>query len=122
MCPSGEPLSVRAVRLTDDSPVICEYLDSLHDGPKLIPAEGEARWKVLRLQALGDGICDAAVLFGGEMRRPERIRWSKFSPGGRTRFWILARLRSNRKPPFSMASGPVGTLKLAAVKLRSVWQ
>ena len=61
-----------------DSPVICEYLDSLHDGPRLIPAEGDARWEVLRLQALGDGVCDAAVLFGAEMRRPEEFRFQPF--------------------------------------------
>src|SRR5690606_4264977 len=40
-----------------DSRVICEYLDSLHDGPKLFPA-GEARWPALRWQALGDGIME----------------------------------------------------------------
>ncbi len=57
-----------------DSPVICEYIDSLHDGPRLIPTNG-ARWDVLRLQALGDGVCDAAVLFGAEMRRPEEFRF-----------------------------------------------
>ena len=61
-----------------DSPVICEYLDSLHDGPKLIPADGAARWDVLRLQALGDGVCDAAVLYGAEMRRPEEFRFQPF--------------------------------------------
>ncbi len=61
-----------------DSPVICEYLDSLHDGPKLIPVDGEARWEVLRLQALGDGVCDAAVLHGAEMRRPEEFRYQPF--------------------------------------------
>ncbi|HIM44861.1 MAG TPA: glutathione S-transferase [Alphaproteobacteria bacterium] len=61
-----------------DSPVICEYLDSLHDGPKLIPRDGEARWEVLRLQALGDGVCDAAVLYGSEMRRPEAFRFQPF--------------------------------------------
>ena len=61
-----------------DSPVICEYLDSLHDGPKLIPRDGEARWEVLRLQALGDGVCDAAVLYGAEMRRPEAFRFQPF--------------------------------------------
>ena len=61
-----------------DSPVICEYLDSLHDGPRLIPAEGEARWEALRLQALGDGVCDAVVLFGAEMRRPEAFRFEPF--------------------------------------------
>jgi glutathione S-transferase len=61
-----------------DSPVICEYIDSLHDGPKLIPEGGDARWEVLRLQALGDGVCDAAVLYGGEMRRPEEFRFQPF--------------------------------------------
>src|SRR5215813_1681367 len=38
-----------------DSPVICEYLDSLHDGPKLFPPAGAARWTALRHQALADG-------------------------------------------------------------------
>ena len=61
-----------------DSPVICEYLDSLHDGPKLIPKDGDARWEVLRLQALGDGVCDAAVLYGAEMRRPESYCFHPF--------------------------------------------
>ena len=31
-------------RLLIDSPVICDYLDSLHDGPKLIPADPEGRF------------------------------------------------------------------------------
>ncbi len=44
-----------------DSPVIAEYLDSLHSGAKLFPAAGPARWTALRLQAIGDGICDASV-------------------------------------------------------------
>ncbi|MBS7813344.1 glutathione S-transferase C-terminal domain-containing protein [Roseococcus pinisoli] len=43
-----------------DSPVICEYLDSVGDAPKLFPAAGPARWKALQLQALGDGIMDAS--------------------------------------------------------------
>jgi glutathione S-transferase len=53
-----------------DSRVICEYLDGLHDGPKLFPAAGPARWTALRRQALGDGICDAAVLARMEVVRP----------------------------------------------------
>ncbi len=60
-----------------DSPVICEYLDSLHDGEKLFPATGDARWRALRLQALGDGVLDAALLVVMEGRRPESER----SPG-----------------------------------------
>lgn len=54
-----------------DSRVICEYLDSVNSGQKLIPAAGMERWKALRLQALGDGILDAAVLRFLERKRPE---------------------------------------------------
>jgi glutathione S-transferase len=42
-----------------DSPVICEYLDSIGDAPGMFPAAGPARWTALRQQALGDGILDA---------------------------------------------------------------
>ena len=48
-----------------DSPVICEYLDSLGDAPALFPASGAARWRALKFQAMGDGILDAAVLCRG---------------------------------------------------------
>jgi glutathione S-transferase len=59
-----------------DSPVICEHLDSLHGGPKLIPADGSERWRVLNLQALADGIMDSAVARIIEQRmRPEEFRW-----------------------------------------------
>ena len=44
-----------------DSRVICEYLDSLHDGRRLLPTDA-SRWPVLRLAALADGLMDAAVL------------------------------------------------------------
>src|SRR5471030_917205 len=42
-----------------DSPVICEYLDSIGSAPKLFPPPGPARWKALTQEALGDGILDA---------------------------------------------------------------
>ncbi len=59
-----------------DSPVICEYLDSLHDGPKLYPTEGSARFETLKLAATADGMIDAGVLlFVETMRRPEELRW-----------------------------------------------
>jgi glutathione S-transferase len=54
-----------------DSPVICEYLDSLHSGQKLLPAQGGARWRALRQQALADGILDAAILRRLESQRPQ---------------------------------------------------
>lgn len=57
-----------------DSPVICEYLDSLHNGTKLFPKEGEARWTALRRQALADGIMEAAVLRRSESLRPQNLQ------------------------------------------------
>jgi glutathione S-transferase len=52
-----------------DSPVICEYLDTLHDGPKLFPAWPE-RLTALRRLALGDGMLDIALAWVGEQFRP----------------------------------------------------
>lgn len=45
-----------------DSPVVAEYIDTLHAGVRLLPVSGPARWDALRQQALADGILDAAVL------------------------------------------------------------
>lgn len=64
-----------------DSRVICEYLDSLHQGTKLFPA-GDARWPALRQQALGDGLLDAALLVRYEgFLRPEDKRWPVWADG-----------------------------------------
>lgn len=64
--PNGETLF--------DSRVIVEYLDHLAGGGRLIPP-GEARFAQLRLQALADGLCDAALLQVYETRfRPEEGR------------------------------------------------
>lgn len=65
-----------------DSRVVCEYLDSLHDGRKLIPASGGERWRVLRLQALGDGILDAGIITRYELAiRPKEKQWSDWIAG-----------------------------------------
>jgi len=53
-----------------DSPVICEYLDNIGAGA-LFPPPGAARWRALKLQAVGDGIMDAAILRRMEGTRPE---------------------------------------------------
>src|SRR5580704_17646353 len=65
-----------------DSPVICEYLDSLAGGGKVFPATGKARWAALRQQALGDGILDALILCRYEIAaRPEEKRFSGWTDG-----------------------------------------
>jgi glutathione S-transferase len=51
-----------------DSRAICEYLDSLHDGPKLFPA-APLRWDALRRHCLGDGMMDTLILW-----RQERLK------------------------------------------------
>ena len=56
-----------------DSRVIVEYLDHLAGGGRLIP-DGAARFPVLRLQALADGLMDAniLILYEGRWRDPAR--------------------------------------------------
>lgn len=63
-------------QLLYDSPVIVEYLDSLHEGPKLIPREGNERFETLRISALADGMMDAVILLYSELeRRPKELHW-----------------------------------------------
>lgn len=65
-----------------DSDVICGYLDTLHDGRKLIPAAGEPRWQALREQALAQGLADAGIAFRWEtVRRPEALRYAELRDG-----------------------------------------
>jgi glutathione S-transferase len=57
-----------------DSRVIVEYLDHLAGGGRMLP-QGPDRFAVLRLQALADGLCDAALMQVYEARwRPEERR------------------------------------------------
>jgi glutathione S-transferase len=59
-----------------DSNVICEYLDGLHDGCKLIPAIPAARLRALRNQAIATGLADTGIAVRCEAeRRPEAVRW-----------------------------------------------
>lgn len=59
-----------------DSGVVCEYLDSLAGGGRLIPREGPDRWRVLTNFKLAQGMCDAAILMRYEVAvRPQEYRW-----------------------------------------------
>jgi len=57
-----------------DSPLICEYLDSLTPAPRLYPAGGEPRWQALRWHALGHGMMEATVTRLIESRKSEACR------------------------------------------------
>jgi len=71
------PLSKVPTLITDDgvslydSPVICQYLDSIGAAPKLYPTPGPARWKALTQEALGDGILDATQPRRREIALPQ---------------------------------------------------
>lgn len=76
------PLGKVPVLIVDDGPalfdssVICEYLDGLHGGAKIIPVEHRARFRALRRQALALGMADAGIAARWEAeRRPEASRW-----------------------------------------------
>lgn len=60
-----------------DSPVICDWLNE-QGGGKLIPAAGPARLATLSLQALGDGVLDAAVGRRMEQLRDPHLQSEKF--------------------------------------------
>ena len=89
-CSRANPLSKVPCLVTEDglalfdSPVICEYLDDVGEGG-LVPDAGPARWRALKLQAVADGVMDAAILRRREQgarrrRRPGRRRWSATKP------------------------------------------
>jgi glutathione S-transferase len=64
-----------------DSRVITRFLDSLHHGHRLYPAP-PALWSTLTLEALADGVMDAAILAVYETRlRPEPIRFAPWVEG-----------------------------------------
>ncbi len=58
-----------------DSPVICEFLDTVGDALPLFPRAGSAaRWHAIKLQAIADGILDAGVLRRGEQTHKQDER------------------------------------------------
>lgn len=61
-----------------DSRVICRYLDTLAGGG--FYPEPPDLWRVLTLESVADGICDAAVLMAYEARlRPEPLRFADWT-------------------------------------------
>lgn len=78
------------------SRTICEYLAAQGSDPTWLPAPGPARWAVLELHDLGDGILDAALVARYEtFVRPEAFRWADWVSGQMLKIdTALARLDS----------------------------
>lgn len=99
-------------RVIYDSRVICEYFDHLAGGGKIIPA-GDKRFDALTLQALADGIMDAAILKIYEIRfrdpATHNAKWVSHQDGKIQR--ALAAL--NSAPPAIGALPNIGAITLA---------
>lgn len=75
------PLDKIPTLITDDgeilieSALISQYLDEVGGGRKLYPAGGKERRRMLQLEAVGHGVCDAGVLLRHENRthKPEHV-------------------------------------------------
>jgi glutathione S-transferase len=81
---AANPLSKVPCLITDDgmalfdSPVICEFLDTIDNVQPMVPPSGGPRWRALRFQAMADGILDAAVGRRMEQAKPQeaaRAAW-----------------------------------------------
>ena len=57
------------------STLICSYLQHLAGDTSLVP-DGEARWQVLKIVELTDGLLEAGLLARNEGRRPDDRQWS----------------------------------------------
>ncbi|RUX27699.1 glutathione S-transferase family protein [Mesorhizobium sp. M7A.F.Ca.US.011.01.1.1] len=81
-----------------DSDVICAYLDTLHDGRKLLPQDGEARCQALRLQSVAQGLAQTGIALRWETeRRLEKLRYGALADGYREKIeasydWIESTL------------------------------
>jgi len=96
-----------------DSRVILEYLDHLAGGGRIVPADPQARFVALRLQALADGLMDASILqvYEGRWRDPAKHepKWVEHQAGKVAR--ALAALEAD--PPALAAPPTVGQIALA---------
>ncbi len=98
-----------------NSPVICAYLDSIGEGPRLLPAEGPEHWRVRRMETLADGILEMTVKLVLESRRPEAQQsatWSGYWNDG-----LLRGLDQAEAQAPDSASLDLGKIALAAAAL-----
>lgn len=56
-----------------DSYAICDYLDRVGEGARLIPEDTDARVRVLRLHAIGQGMTDAALNLRSQVMRDAKL-------------------------------------------------
>ncbi len=122
----------------NDSPVICEYLDSIGEGPRLLPPDGPERLRVRRLETQANAVLEMGVKLLLELRRPEAERspsWIERWTGNMARALdaleaarpdpdrldmgvitagVAVRWIGFRHPDFDLATGRPGLMALSA--------
>jgi glutathione S-transferase len=53
---------------------ICDYLDTQHSGPRMIPPQGRERWRTLELHGIADGLLDTLLAWRGELMKAAEQR------------------------------------------------
>lgn len=98
-----------------DSRVIVEFLDHEAGGGKVIPADWNARLAALKMQALADGITDAAILqvYEGRFRKPDMHEPAWIAHQGGKVERGLAALENN--PPIASARPDIGVIAVACM-------
>lgn len=103
-----------------DSPVICEYLEHLA-GRALTPPLGPDRWRALTLQAMADGMGDAAVTFVRERMRDGDHRQEVFDRQAAALNAALDRLEAEPPPADRFEIGEIAVAcQLAYLDARQV--
>lgn len=115
------PLSKVPCLITDDgtslydSPVICEYLDSLNTGPKMFPEDPAVRFKVLALTAAADGMTDAGILHLVEsVRRPKELKWDWWDERQQETMRSAMSVLNEAAPSMATTDGPITIAEVTA--------
>jgi glutathione S-transferase len=113
---SDNPLSKIPTLVLDDgtvlidSGVICEYLDALAGGGRIIPRSGRERWLELSRHALANGLLDVLILWRNEREKPEAAQTAAWLDSFRTKT-IATLARFERDIPV-IASAPFGLAQI----------
>ena len=97
-----------------DSRVICEYLDTLHEGRAAVPRGRRRALGGVAAAGAGDGIMDAALLARYEtFLRPEELRWPAWVDGQLDKVQrALDRIEAVEAPGFG-GRVDIGTITIA---------
>lgn len=96
-----------------DSLVICEYLQQIGNGARLIPGDGAERLAALHWHALGNGMTDILVLWNNEKLRKPELRSADHLAAYRTKFlasldYLEANIQKLAARPFDLGHMAVG--------------